>query len=67
FSVNWSNPPVGVTQTSVGFNFPYPLPDAAPPASTASSGTVSFRYPKNAVNGIEYSVYATGTGNVSTS
>jgi hypothetical protein len=64
FSVNWSNPPVGVSSTSVGFSFRYPLPDPAPPASTASSGTTSFRYPRNVVNGIQYSVSASGTGGV---
>lgn len=66
FAVNWSNPPAGTSTTSVSFGFRYPLPDPSFVMSTASSGTASFRYPKGAVNGLEYDVQASSTGTYST-
>lgn len=62
FAVNWSNPPAGTSSTSVTFPFHYPLPDPGPAPSTASSGMATFRFPKGAVNGFDYTVYASGTG-----
>lgn len=65
FAVNWSNPPAGTSNTRVGLRFRYPLPDPAPAGSLGSSGTTTFRYPKDATNGLEYFVEATGSGTYS--
>lgn len=64
FAVNWSNAPAG--ETSVTFRYPYAVPDPASVTSTQSSGTATFRYAKDSVNGLEYFIQATGTGTHST-
>lgn len=65
FAIDWSNRPAATSTTAAYLGFGWPLPDQPPAPSTAASGTVSVRYPKNVISSLDYSVHASGTGTIS--